>query len=83
MRPAGRSSAAGEDAGKGGKDLDRKHEHETEAENVYKHLVAEKPFDVIRGEHSSIVPGLLSQNLDKGGGSQPRSGLPVRPGTLS
>lgn len=55
----------GASAGKEGSRLDRKHEQETEAENVYKKLVSEKAFDVIRGEHSSIVPGLISQNLDK------------------
>ena len=52
-------------AGKGGKLLDSKHEDETEARKVYKKLVGEKPFDVIRGEHSSIVPGLIAQNLEK------------------
>merc|ERR1719482_326498 len=52
-------------AGKAGNFLDHKHEQEVGAENVYKKLVSEKAFDVVRGEHSSIVPGLIAQNLDK------------------
>jgi len=55
----------GSTAGKGGPLLDRKAEQEREAQKVYKHLVSEKEFNVIRGEHSSIVPGLIAQNPDK------------------
>jgi len=58
-------TAMGAAAGKAGRFLDKKHEEETEAEKVYKKLVSEKKFDVIRGEHSSIVPGLIAQNLEK------------------
>jgi len=32
---------------------------------VYKHLVREDGFDLIRGEHSSIVPGLIAQNPER------------------
>merc|ERR1719424_1996945 len=55
----------GYSAGKKGAFLDRKHEEEVQAENVYKKLVSEKSFDVVRGEHSSIVPGLIAQNPEK------------------
>jgi len=59
----------GYSAGKKGAFLDRKHEEEVQAENVYKKLVSEKSFDVVRGEHSSIVPGLIAQNLEKFSGT--------------
>ena len=58
-------SMDGEFAGKRGALLDKKSEQERQAERVYKHLVAEKGFDLIRGEHSSIVPGLIAQNASK------------------
>jgi len=53
----------GPSAGKIGAALDKKSEQEKEAQKVYKKLVNEVPFDVIRGEHSSIVPGLIEQQM--------------------